>query len=169
MTYLIQTTSNQSKKEIQTRTWSEFFDSLKKEYQLLAITVVFKPIDKNNSKERWEAEYASGVLKKIRRAIEPNPSNQDSALPIPDFFYFERFNSTGLRNAGRKSPFHIHSLLPIRMTQIHRIWSHDSNTLKHRVLKDIMSLGTVQSILVEPVRDGCTLDWIRYITKQKQI
>ncbi len=156
-------------KTIQTKSWTEFFDSLRPDYQLLAITVVFKPVDRINTKARWETEYAAGVLGKFRRALEPNPANQDSALPLPDFFYFERFESTGLRTAGRRSPFHIHSLLPIRRSQLHRIWSHDNNNLTDRLLKDIKSLGTVQNILVEPVQEGQTLNWVGYITKQKQI
>lgn len=156
-------------KDIQTQQWTEFFDSKRQDHQLLSITVVFKPIDRNNSRERWETEYAAGVLGKFRRAIEPNPDNQERALPFPDFYFFERFESTGLRTAGRRSPFHIHSLLPIRKSQLHRIWSHDNNDLTDRLLKDIKSLGTVQDILVVPVAEGRTIEWVRYITKQKQI
>jgi len=156
-------------KDIQTQAWTDFFDSKRQDHQLLALTVVFKPVDRINSRERWETEYASRVLGKFRRAIEPNPANQDSALPFPDFYFFERFESTGLRTAGRRSPFHIHSLLPIRKAQLHRIWSFDNNNLTDRLLKDIKSLGTVQSILVEPVAEGQTVKWVRYITKQKQI
>lgn len=156
-------------KNIQTQHWTEFFDSIRQDHQLFAITVVFKPIDRNNSRERWETEYAAGVLGKFRRAIEPNPTNQDSALPFPDFYFFERFESSGLRTAGRRSPFHIHSLLPIRKSQLHRIWSFDNNSLTDRLLKDIQSLKPVQSILVEPIPEGCTVEWVRYITKQKQI
>jgi hypothetical protein len=156
-------------KDTQTKAWTEFFDSKRQDHQLFAITVVFKPIDRNNSRERWETEYAAGVLKKFRRAIEPNQANQESALPFPDFYFFERFESSGLRTAGRRTPFHIHSLLPIRKSQLHRVWSHDNNNLKDRLLKDINSLKTIQSILVEPLKEGHTIDWVRYITKQKQI
>lgn len=168
MNYPIQT-DNQYSKDRLTQGWTEFFDSIRNDYQLLTMTIVFKPTDNMNSKERWESEYSSGVLKKIRKAIEPNPSNRDNALPYDGFFYFERFESNRMRNAGRRKPFHIHSVLPIRKSQLHRIWSRDTNNLTPRLLKDIRSLGTVQSILVEPLRDGHTIDWIRYITKQKQI
>lgn len=163
------TTRYNLSKDIQTKHWTEFFDSKRQDHQLFAITVVFKPIDRNNSRERWETEYAAGVLKKFRRAIEPNQANQESALPFPDFYFFERFESSGLRTAGRRTPFHIHSLLPIRKSQLHRVWSHDNNNLKDRLLKDINSIESVQSILVEPVKEGHTMDWVRYITKQKQI
>jgi len=163
------TTKYNLSKDTQSKVWTEFFDSNRQDHQLLAITVVFKPVDRINTKGRWETEYAVGVLGKFRRAIEPNPGNQDRALPFPDFYFFERFESSGLRTAGRRSPFHIHSLLPIRKSQLHRIWSHDNNDLTDRLLKDIKSLGTVQDILVEPVAEGRTIEWVRYITKQKQI
>lgn len=158
-----------SNKDIQTQSWADFFDTLRPDFQLFAVTVVFKPVDRINTKARWETEYAAGVLGKFRRALEPNPANQDIALPFPEFYFFERFESSGLRTAGRRNPFHIHSLLPIRKSQLRRIWSYDNNNLTDRLLKDIKSLGTIQSILVEPIQEGQTLTWIRYITKQKQI
>jgi hypothetical protein len=149
--------------------WCEFFKAMQEDHQLLAMTVVFKPIDRINTRERWESEYTAGVLKKIRRALEPNQTNQESAIPFEDFYYFERFAKTGLRTVGRKCPFHIHSLLPIRKAQLRRIWSFDNNNLTERLLKDIKSLQTVQSILVEPIKDQDPIKWIRYITKQKVI
>jgi hypothetical protein len=36
-------------------------------------------------------------------------------------------------------------------------------------MKDIYSLGTIQSVLVEKVADGKTMDWTSYITKMKPI
>ena len=149
--------------------WSAFFKAMQEQHQLLAITVVFKPIDRINTRERWESEYTTGVLKKIRRALEPNHTNQEKAIPFEDFYYFERYESTRIRTAGRRAPFHIHSLLPIRKAQLHRIWSYDNNNLTDRLLKDIKSLETVQNILVEPIQDQDPTGWVRYITKHKRI
>lgn len=149
--------------------WSNFFKAMQENHQLLAVTVIFKPIDQINTKERWESEYTAGVLKKIRRALEPNPANQEMAIPFENFYYFERYESTGIRTAGRRCPFHIHSLIPIRKAQLRRIWSFDNNNLSDRLLKDIKSLKTVQSILVEPIQDHDPIRWVRYITKQKAI
>jgi hypothetical protein len=149
--------------------WSAFFKDMQEDHHLLALTVVFKPVDRINTRERWESEYTSGVLKKIRRALEPNYANQEAAIPFEDFYYFERYESTGIRTPGRRAPFHIHSLLPIRKAQLRRIWSYDNNNLTDRLLKDITSLKTVQDILVEPIQDQDPLKWVRYITKQKHI
>ncbi len=158
-----------TKKQALTKGWSDFFESLKTEHQLFALTIVFRPVDQNNSQERWEGEYTAGVLKKFRQALERHPSNQESALPFPDFYYFERNEASVHRVSGSRKPFHIHALLPIRKNQLGRIWSMDNNDLKERLKQDVYSLGTIQSILVEPVRDGHTLDWVRYVAKFKQI
>jgi hypothetical protein len=152
-----------------TTAWSNFFQSLQPANTLFAITVVFRPVDTNNSQERWETEYTTGVLKKIRRCLERHPSRQEHTLPFPDFYYFERNESSIHRITGSRKPFHIHALLPVRSEQVYRIWSIDNNNLHERLLKDIHSLGTVQSILVEIVREGQTLDWIRYVSKLKTI
>jgi hypothetical protein len=163
-------TPNQlTKKQVLTTAWTEFFDSLKTNHELFALTVVFHPVDQNNSQERWEGEYTAGVLKKFRSALERNPSNHDTALPFPDFYYFERNEASVHRVSGSRKPFHIHALLPIRKDQVQRVWSIDNNDLKERLVQDIYSLGTIQSILVEPVREGCTLDWVRYVAKFKQL
>ncbi len=163
------TTNQLSKKQALTQGWADFFESLKANHQLFAVTVVFYPVDQNNSQERWEGEYTSGVLKKFRRTLERNPSNQETALPFPDFYYFERNEASIHRVTGSRKPFHIHALLPIRKDQVHRVWSIDNNDLKERLQQDIYSLGTIQSILVEPVRDGHTLDWVRYVAKFKPL
>lgn len=153
-----------------TEAWSEFFDSLRSEYELFAVTVVFRPVDLNNSQARWESEYREGVLRRIQRAIDGSKSVQYGASFVyPDFFYFERDEASVFRVTGSRKPFHIHALLPIRKSQVYRIWSTDNYDLKERLKTDIFSLGTVQSILVEPIRVGHTLDWTRYITKFKVV
>jgi hypothetical protein len=153
-----------------TEAWSEFFDSLRSEHELFAVTVVFRPVDQNNSQARWEGEYKEGVLRRFQRALDGNKSVQEgTSFAYPDFFYFERNEASVFRVTGSRKPFHIHALLPIRKSQVYRIWSIDNSDLKERLKTDIFSLGTVQSILVEPVRVGHTLDWTRYITKLKAV
>ena len=163
------TTSLLTKKQALTQAWSDFFESLKTDHTLFAVTVVFHPVDQNNSQERWEGEYTAGVLKKFRRALDRQPASQEHALPFPEFYYFERNEASIHRITGSRKPFHIHALLPIRKEQVYRIWSSDNDALQERLQKDIYSLGTIQSILIEPVRDGHTLDWVRYVTKFKQV
>ena len=152
-----------------TQAWSDWFDTLKEKHELLAITIVFLPTDQNNSQARWESEFREGVLRRIRRALERSEAGQETALPFDQFYYFERNEGSIFRTTGLRKPFHIHALLPIGKSKIHRIWSIDNNNLKVRILRDIYSLGTVQSVLVEKVIEGHTRDWTRYITKMKQI
>lgn len=153
-----------------TNDWAEFFDSLREDHELFAFTVVFKPIDANNSQERWEQEYRQRVLERINRAIcRRRGSLPSTELVFPHFFYFERNESSIFRNSGSRKPFHIHAVLPIRKSELHRIWSSDNSNLKERILKDIFSLGTVQSVLFEPIPVGKTVDWVRYTAKMKDI
>ena len=157
-----------SKQEL-TQAWSDWFDSLKEDHELLAITIVFRPLDRNNSQARWEGEYKEGVLKRFRRALERSEAGQETALPFDEFYYFERNEGSIFKMSGSRKPFHIHALLPIRKSQFNRIWSIDNDDLKERLIKDIYSLGTIQSMLVEKVAEGHTRDWTRYVTKMKQI
>lgn len=152
-----------------TEEWSGFFDALKTENELFAVTVVFRPVDANNTRERWETDYKNGVLRAFRRALERSKKAQETCLPFDDFYYFERNESSVYRISGSRRPFHIHALLPIRRSQVHRVWAKDLDRLKERIEKDVYSIGTVASLLVEKVKDGHTLDWTRYITKQKQV
>jgi len=140
-------------KEELTQAWSDWFDSLREDHELLAITIVFRPVDRNNSEARWETEYKEGVLRRFRRAIERSEESQKHALPFEDFKYFERNEGSIFRVSGSRKPFHIHALLPIRKSQFNRIWSSDNDNLKERLMKDIYSLGTVQSVLVEKVTE----------------
>lgn len=156
-------------KQAVSKGWTEFFESLLADHQLFALTVVFRPVDLNNSQERWETEYRSGILKKFRKVLERNPANQPNALPFEDFYYFERNEASVHRITGSRKPFHIHALLPFRIEQVRRVWDLDENNLRQPLLRDIYSLGTVQSILMEPIRSAHTLDWVRYVTKFKQI
>lgn len=152
-----------------TKCWAEFFDGLKSENELFTLTVVFRTVDANNSRERWESDYKNGVLRAFRRALERSNRAQETCLPYDDFYYFERNEGSIFRVSGSRRPFHIHALLPIRRSQAHRVWSEDLNHLKERVEKDVYSIDTVASLLVEKVKEGHTLDWTRYITKQKQV
>jgi len=163
-----ETTRPPTKREL-TKAYSEWFESKREDWTLFTVTVVFKPVDLNNSKERWEDEYTKRVLGKIRKAIEPRAANQDQALPFQNFYYFERNEASTFRVTGSRKPFHIHALLPIRTYQVGRFWSIDNCNVKERLLKNLYSIDTVQSILIEPVAPEATIDWIRYITKAKLV
>lgn len=164
-----ESTSNYLSKRTQTQAIADWLSSSDNNWKLFAVTVVFKPIDANNGKSRWEDEYTKRVLGKFIKSIEPSSKNSTSVLPFPDLYYFERNEASIFRASGSRCPFHIHAILPIWNHQVNRVWSDDDQALKPRLLKDLMSIDTLQSILVEPIDDARTVDWMRYITKFKSL
>lgn len=150
---------------------------MREEWNLYTITVVFKAGGSNNkfintdkpNSIKWESEYRTRVLQKIRKAIEPNQKHQGTAIPYEDFFYYEFDHASIFKNTNSRKPHHIHGLLPIRKSQATRFWSLDIDDLKPRLKADLDSIQSVQSVLVEPIRDGKTIDWVKYAAKGKEI
>ena len=139
------------------------------EWRIFSCTVVFKPIDRINTKDRYEQEYKKRVLQKIRRRLERSKIYQNTAIPYEELFYFERTEKSKFRATEKRCPYHIHSLIPIRVSQVHRFWSYDENQLNRRLNKDITSIDIVQDVLIEPIRDAEALAWLMYMTKYKNI
>ena len=149
--------------------WSKWFELMSDEWDLFTATVVFKSGGLTPRPARWESEYKTRVIQKIRRAIEPNPKNQDRAIPYEEFFFYEKDDSSFFRISRSHKPHHIHALIPIRKAQVYRFWSTDNSSLQERIRKDIYSIETVQSFLAEPVKTNHTVDWVKYLYKGKQI
>jgi hypothetical protein len=139
------------------------------EWKLFSCTCVFHPVDAINTKTRFEDEYKSRVLSKIRRQLERSTPHQPKTIPYEDCYYYERYEKSRLRNAGRRNPPHIHSVIPIRTSQVHRFWSYDENRLNPRLSKDLHSIDVVQDVSIEPIRDSGPFAWLMYSTKQKEL
>jgi len=139
------------------------------EWRLFTCTVVFKPVDIHNYQSRYEDEYTTRFLKKIRRRLERSPIYQSKTIPIDYWYYFEYDHKTLIKSTSRRCPFHIHSVLPIRTNQVHRFWDYDNNKLNSRLFKDLHSIDIVQDVLIEPMRDTGSFSWLMYITKEKSI
>ncbi|QWD84756.1 hypothetical protein AOC19_06200 [Polynucleobacter asymbioticus] len=152
-----------------TKAWSDWFQSKTDEWELFTMTVVFKSGGKVARPDKWCSEYKTRVLQKIRRAIEPNQKNQELAIPFEEFFYYEKDDSPFYRVSRSHKPHHIHSLIPIRKSQVYRFWSIDKNDLKRKIKKDLNSIKTIQSVDVERIKPDQTIDWISYILKGKSI
>lgn len=157
-----------TKNELQ-KAWSDWFESKTDEWDLFTLTVVFKSGGQVARPARWESEYRTRVLQKIRRVLEPNQNNQTNAIPYEEFFYYEKDDSSFFRVSKSHKPHHVHALIPIRKSQTYRFWSIDSSDLQDRVRKDLHSIETVQSLLIEPVKTNHTIDWVKYLSKGKQI
>lgn len=155
-------------KLVQTEAWNIWLNN-EGEWKLFTCTVVFKPIDQYNTKDRWTSDYKNKVLWKFKKRLENRPENIPHTIPFEDFYYFERYEKCKMRQTKTKSPFHIHSLIPIRSAQVHRMWSYDENKLDERLRKDLLSIDVVQNVLIEPVRPNESINWIRYITKLKDL
>lgn len=160
--------------------WSDWFESKSDEWDLFTLTVVFRAGGSGSSNrwkvkkgsgsaERWESEYKNRVLQKIRRALERNEKNYDFAIPFEDFCYYEFEEASIFRVSGSRKPHHVHALIPIRKASVYRFWSIDDNDLQSRIKKDIYSIDTVGSILVEPIWGGDARDWVGYCCKGKNI
>ena len=139
------------------------------EWKLFACTVVFKPIDVHNSQSRYEDEYKNRFLRKIRRGLERSKLYQSKTIPYEDYYYFERYEKSRHRTSGKRCPFHIHSVIPIYTSQVHKFWSFDNNRLNERLYKDLHSIDIVQDALIEPIKDANAFPWVMYITKFKII
>lgn len=148
---------------------SEWFKNKCKEdeWRLFACTVVFNATDLPLNQERFEFEYRNRFLSKFRRRLEPNRCNQPHAIPIDDFYYYERNHKKLIKSSCRRSPHHIHSLIPIRSYQVRRIWSTDENRLDSRLARDLYSIDVVQDILFEPIVNFDSYNWLMYIQKKK--
>ena len=149
--------------------WSDWFESKSDEWCLFTLTIVFKAGGKFSRPDRWESEYKNRVLLKIRRALERNEKNYDFAIPFEDFCYYEFEEASIFRISGSRKPHHVHALIPIRKASVYRFWSIDDNDLQSRIKKDIYSIDTVGSILVEPIWGGDARDWVGYCCKGKNI
>lgn len=139
------------------------------EWRLFTCNVVFKPIDRINTQSRYEDEYRGRFLNKVRRRLERSSIHQPKTIPYEGCFFYERYEKSRFKVAGRRNPPHIHSIIPIRTEQVHRFWSYDDNRLHPRLFKDLHSIDVVQDVLIEPMRNDDPFAWLMYITKQKNL
>lgn len=161
----------------QLKAWSDWFTS-QDEWQLFAVTVVFKERKRKANEELeplalnqsvCESLYKVQVLHKIRRALERNPELQKKAIPFDEFVYYERNQGSIFKSSKTTKPHHVHAVLPIKKSQLHRFWSIDANKIQARLYKDILSIKEIQSIDVQPLQSGREVDWVKYVAKGKDL
>jgi hypothetical protein len=149
--------------------WSDWFELKREDWDLFTATIVFKAGGKIARPEKWESEYRTRVLNKIRRLIEGNEKNREYAVPFEEFIHYEFDEASIFRDSGSRKPHHIHALIPIPKSRTYRIWSIDSNDIQDRLKKDLLSIDTVQSILIEPIPVDRSRDWVSYCLKGKSL
>jgi len=151
--------------------YDQWFQSLldADEWRFFTCTVVFKTKDRLNHQTRFEDTYKNRFLQKIRSRLERSKKYQSKTIPFEELYYYEREHKTLIKSISKRSPFHIHSLLPIYTSQVHRFWSYEENELHPRLMKDLLSIDIVQDVLIEPIHDIGVFPWLMYITKHKLI
>ena len=163
------TTSSLYTRETLVRSWTEFLTQESHEWKPFALTVVFRKVDANSNQARYEHEYRTRFLNKIRRRLESCPRSQATALPFEDMFYYEKDIGSIFKKTSSRSPHHIHALLPIKEKHMYRFWCTDSSDINARLRKDLESIDVVQSVLIEPATLERRESWIRYISKRKEM
>ncbi len=144
----------------------------KDEWITFAATVAFKglvPYEANDGmKKATEYEYSKRVLNKVRRRLCRSDSKWDEVLPIDYFRQYEYEQGSFFKPVPRSnSPHHIHALFPVSKTLASRIFQFETCLLDERLNKDIGSISTVSSFLIEPLRKDEAGAWINYMLKGK--
>lgn len=142
------------------------------EWVPFAVTVSFKelvPYEANDGMKRaTDYEYRKRVLNKVRRKLCRSSSKWNQVLPIDYFRQYEYEQGSFFKPVPKAySPHHIHALLPIRKDLANRIFDFEKGLLDERLEKDLRSIVTVSSFLIEPVRTDEAEAWARYMLKGK--
>jgi len=145
--------------------YSNWIESSRSDWIPFAVTCVFKAGGGRSNRTRWLNEYKSKVVWKINKRLSRHKSE---LITFHDICYYE-YELSGLRRsvADGRSPHHVHGIVGIPATIICRVWDKDKNELDERLAKDFKSIETVQSVLMEPVTEGRSADWLVYISKGK--
>jgi hypothetical protein len=142
------------------------------EWVPFAVTVTFKglvPYEANDGmKKATDYEYRKRVLNKVRRRLCRSGSKWNQVLPIDYFRQYEFEQGSFFKPVPKaNSPHHIHAFLPIRKDLASRIFDFEKGLLDERLEKDLRSIVTVSSFLIEPVRTDEAEAWARYMLKGK--
>lgn len=142
------------------------------EWIAFVATVTFKgliPYEANDGmKKATEYEYSKRVLNKVRRRLCRSNTKWDQVLPIDYFRQYEFEQGSFFKPIPKSnSPHHVHALFPVSKVVAERIFNFDTNLLDKRLHKDLSSISTISSFLIEPVRADEAIAWARYMLKGK--
>jgi len=137
----------------------------RQDWDLLAVTVTFKPIDAHNNEERWIQEYRNRVLYRISRRLEHNKERRKDVIPYTDIVYFDQNYHSIFKSTKLSNPPHVHAIIPIPNKLTYRVWDFEKSSLLEAVKNDIFSMKTVGSLHVGLISPGSTNNWLNYILK----
>lgn len=142
------------------------------EWTIFTITVTFKNLvgyeTSSSMKKATQYEYNTRVLTKIKKRLTRSRARWSQALPIEYLSIYEYEQGSFFKPVPRgQSPHHIHGLIVVAREYAKKILDTEKNQLDQRLAKDIQSIPTVSSFLIEPLRPDDSISWINYITKGK--
>lgn len=137
----------------------------RQDWDLLAVTVTFKPIDAHNKEDRWIQEYRNRVLYRISRRLEHNKERRKDVIPYTDIVYFDQNYHSIFKGMKLSNPPHVHGIIPIPNKLTYRVWDFEKSCLVEVLKNDICSMKTVGSLHIELIKQGNTNDWFNYILK----
>lgn len=145
--------------------YSRWIEGARSDWVPFAVTCVFRASGRAPNPTRWMDEYKNKVVWKINKRLSRRKSE---LITFHDICYYE-FELSGLRRsvADGRSPHHVHGVVGVPASIVGRIWDSVNDQLNARLAKDLKSIDTVQSVLMEPVAEGRSIDWLVYISKGK--
>ena len=135
-------------------------------------TVTFKNLvgyeASSSMKKATKYEYEKRVLTKIKKRLSRISSRWNSVIPIEYFFQYEYDQGSFFKPVSSRSHLHhIHGIFPVPKSLANRIFDFENHQLDGRLDKDLKSLRTVSTYLIEPLRSETASDWLNYLLKEK--
>lgn len=134
-------------------------------------TVTFKKLlgyESSNSMEKATLyEYNKPVLNKIKKRLCRSQIQWKNVLPIHVVKYEYEQGSFFKPVPKSNSPHHIHGLISVKRSCAYRIFNFWTREIDPRLSKDLRSILTVSTFMIEPLRTYEAQDWINYIYKGK--
>lgn len=142
------------------------------DWSIFTITITFnnaiKSIYNYKINEVAMYEFNYHVLPKIRRKLCRKRKYWDKVLPTPDFVVYERDQGSYFKPVPTSSaPHHIHGLFAVQSSLEAKIFDRTAHTLDPRLTKDLSSVKSVSSFLIEPLRTDEAESWYHYLLKGK--
>lgn len=139
-----------------------------------AITVTFKnlvPLETGDGmRKATEYQFENRVLTKIKKRLSRSRSKWNLVLPLDPIYQYEYGQGSSFKPVPKSNaPHHIHGVLFVKTEVAPRIFNYDLQELDVRLKKDLCSLDTVSTFLIEPLIKSEADAWMNYIRKGKSL
>lgn len=136
------------------------------------VTITFKNLvaceASDGIRKATEYEYQKRVLNKVKKRLCRSTSKWNQVLPIDYFFQYEFEQGSHFKPVPRSnSPHHIHGLFPVQKEVAERIYDFQNHEMDARLVKDLKSMNSVSTFLIEPLRTEDSVAWLAYMLKGK--